>query len=212
MNLEPTLHRRLLQAGAAALLALAGLVLAGCGSSPPLQLHHLPLPAPETASASAPALAPAPSAAVWELVTRTALPAYLDRDQMLVDRGQGRVEALPGQRWAEPLAEAVPRLLLHDLTLVRGAGQVWPAPAPPAAGSASRLRVEVTALQAEPAAQRLRLQARWTLEARGATPGARAGTVDLNVPLPQADAGGLVQAHRLALWRLAQRLAVEAVP
>ncbi len=204
MNPDAPSRRRLFVA-ASGLLAISA-VTAGCGTSPPLRLHRLPLPAPET---------PPPTAAggrVWELAMRPALPAYLDRDDLLVDRGQGRVEALPGERWAEPLAEAVPRLLLHDLALLRGASQVWPAPAPTAAAARQRLRVQLLALQAEPAAGVLRLQARWTLEEADALATPQVGQADLDVPLAQPGAAGLVQAHRLALWRLAQRIVADARP
>lgn len=193
-------RRRSLLLTAAGLLALVG----GCGSSPPLRLHRLPLQPPETTPA-------APAAGLpWELVMRPALPAYLDRDDILVDRGQGRVEALPRERWAEPLSEAVPRLLLHDLASLRGASLMWPAPAPPAAGVRHRLRVQVLALQAEPAQDRLRLQARWTLEARDESVPPRVGQVDIAVPLGGPATSDLVLAHRLALWRLAQRVVDDA--
>lgn len=185
---------------AAALLAGA----AGCGTSTPPRLHRLPLQPPEQAPA-----APA-SGTAWELVMRVNLPAYLDRDEMLVDRGQGRVDALPGERWAEPLAEAVPRLLLHDLALLRGPARVWPAPAPTAAGARRRLRVQLQALQAEPAQGLLRLQARWTLDDAGEAVAPQVAQIDLQVPLTLPGAAGLVQAHRLALWRLAQRIVREA--
>ncbi len=209
MNLD-TLARRALLATGAGLLMLG----AGCGTSPAVRLRRLPLAAPEPASpATAAAAADAiPLSGIWEVAMRPTLPAYLDREEILVDRGQGRVEPLPGERWAEPLAEAVPRLLLHDLALLRGTSRVWPAPAPTAVGARQRLRVQVLGLQAEPAAGVLRLQARWTLEdaSQGAPP--QVGQVDVDVPLNGADAASVVAAHRLALWRLAQRIAAGATP
>ncbi len=141
---------------------------------------------------------------------RPKLPAYLDRDEILVDRDQGRVEALPGERWAEPLSEALPRLLLHDLALLRGPRLVWPAPAPADAAVQRRLRVELQSWQAEPGSALLRLQARWTLEDMRQRAAPQVGMVQLEVPLASPGTAGIVQAHRLSLWRLAQRIAVEA--
>jgi uncharacterized protein len=200
MSPEPCTRRALLLAGGT-LLALAS----GCGTSPTVRLHRLPLEAPQTPAP------PADAGAVWEVVMRPELPAYLDRDEMLIDQGPAGIAPLPGQRWAEPLAEAVPRLMLHDLALLRGARRVWPAPAPAGAAASHRLRWQVLDLQAAATPGRLRLQARWTLETRtGAGSAPQVGLVDLEVPLPQADAAGLVQAHRLALWRLAQRIVADA--
>ena len=199
------LSRRGLLAASASLLAFT----AGCGTSPAIRLRRLPLAVPE---ATAPAPAEGIGGRTWELAMRPALPAFLDRDEILVDRGQGRVEPLPGERWAEPLAEAVPRLLLHDLAWLRGSQRVWPAPAPGAVGARQRLRVQVLGLQAEPAQGLLRLQARWTLADADELAPPQVGQADIDVPLTGADAAGVIAAHRLALWRLAQRIAADARP
>ncbi len=150
-----------------------------------------------------------PAPVAWELVPRVAMPAYLDRDELWVEAGQGRITLLPQQRWAEPLAEAVPRVLLHDLARLRGAAPVWSVPAPAQAGGVLRLRVQLLALQAEPAQGRLRLQARWTFDSPSQGPCVADARID--TPLADASAAAVVLAHRQALWRLAQQLALGPV-
>lgn len=154
------------------------LLLAGCGGpgAPPPPRRHLPFDPPEAAPPRA------PDGQTWQLVEPLRLPAYADRD----DAG--------AWRWAEPLRDALPRVLRTDLGAWRGE-RVWGSPLPSGVPVTHRLRVEVLALETGSAG--LRLAAQWTLEdARGSAP-PRAGAADLR--LPQADLG----AHRLALWRLA---------
>ena len=108
----------------------------------------------------------------------------------------------------EPLRESVPRLLVADLAALRGAGQVWPAPAPAGANATRRLRVEIVTLMADAAHRALRVQARWWLSDLGAPTSAPSpGSADFSVDLPNDSADALAAAHRLALWRLALRIA-----
>lgn len=185
------------------LLALPLLGLAACGTTPPLRWHRLPLEA-----ATAPSSTPAPLADTrWELVREVVLPEYLQRETMFVSTGGGRLQALPQDRWAEPLQDAVPRLLLHDLALLRGAERVWPAPAPPDVQVQQRLRVQLLALEAEPARGRLVLQARCTWQPLHGGGASRVQTIAVQVPLADTTAASLVQAHRAALHELAMRIA-----
>ena len=192
----PDRTRRLLLAG-----PLLG--LAACGSTPPLRWHRLPLDA-----AGVPPGAPAIGVDErWELVREVVLPEYLQRDTMFVDAGGGRLQALSQDRWAEPLQDAVPRVLLHDLTTLRGAEQVWAAPAPQDVKAQQRLHVQLLALEAEPARSRLLLQARCTWQPLQGGGASRVQTLTVQVPLGDASAATLVQAHRAALQALAARIA-----
>lgn len=177
------MQRRRVAEALAALLALpAALALAGCAGAgaPPPPRRHLPLDAPGRATPRA------ADGQTWQLVEPVRLPAYADRD----DAG--------AWRWAEPLRDALPRLLRADLGAWRGE-RVWSAPLPQGLPVTHRLRVEVLALEAEGGA--LRLAAQWTLEdVHGAAP-PRSGAADLRVT------GNDVAAHRLALWRLAAAIA-----
>ena len=99
------------------------LVLGACASSPGPALSWVRLPV-EAASASAPAAARVQG--VWQLMTPVLLPGHLDRDVLFVPQGAAGLQALGGARWAEPLRDAVPRLLQHDLARAWSASRCGP--------------------------------------------------------------------------------------
>ncbi|HSI57386.1 MAG TPA: PqiC family protein [Ideonella sp.] len=204
--------------GAAALAAL----LAGCAGSvsPPAHLYQLRADPPASLAAGAPAA----GNVVWQL-GRVQLPAYLDRDTLLVPTGQAGLQPLSGHRWAEPLRDAVPRLLRQDLARLLGPDKVWGQPLPPGVQLTGQLLVELQRLDASAAGDAVVLQARWTLvdpagkaapvvteaELRAAIvrdPGPASGVAGAGTPAPER----LVNAHREVLWQLAQRIAASAPP
>lgn len=192
------------QARAPRLIAATALalVVAACGTpGPPPQLYQLPLAAP---GAAAPAAA-ATTAEVWELASDVRLPAYLDRQTLVQQKGGAGLQLLEGHRWAEPLRDTVPRLLQHDLAQLRGADRVWAAPAPGGVNVAKRLQVEVLSLQAD--AAQVQLQARWQLLDPQGRAAPQLGQAQLQVPVAGAQVDAIVAAHRLLLWQLAQRIA-----
>ena len=181
---------------------LAAALLAACASpSPPAQLYQLRSEPPS-------AVAPPPAAGAPTLqLLPPSLPELLERDAILVSQGRSGVAALPGHRWAEPLRDAVPRLLRQDLALWLGLPQVWAAPVPAGVTVQRQLRVEVLALQADAARSAVNLHARWTLsDPSGATP-AQTRTETVTAPVQGADVDALAAAHRAALWRLAEAMA-----
>jgi uncharacterized protein len=152
--------------------------------------------------------------AIWQLASPVRVPDYLDRDAILVPQGQAGLQALPGQRWAEPLRESVPRLLRADLGQLLGDNKVWTSPLPPGLVVNKLLRVELLALEANAARNAVVLRARWSITAvfSNADAATRADvpqvqTATLTVPSASSDVDSLVAAHRLALWRLAERIA-----
>ncbi|MDM4764995.1 PqiC family protein [Pelomonas sp. SE-A7] len=183
----------------ATLLLLA--TLAGCGTSPPVQLYQL--------RADPPGLVAAPAssgAATWALGP-VVLPDYLDRDAIVRTSGQASLVSNPGERWAESLRDAVPRLLQQDLARLRGSDSVWRLPLPPGVAAARQLRVEIQRLDADSSGRSVVLQARWTLiDSSGASkPVVAERRIDVAVTGNDTDA--LVSAHRSALWQLAQAIA-----
>ena len=204
---RPPLPTRLrIQAPLWASLSIAALLISivGCASpAPPLRLYTLSLAAPPGLAA------PANAAAVistWQLAALR-LPAYLDRDALLLPAGGGQLQPLDGHRWAEPLRDALPRLLQEDLRRLRGPAQVWAAPLPAGLVIDRQLAVELLALDVTPDRAGVHLQARWTLaDPTGATP-PQVGQADLHAAASGSAPGPLVAAHRLALWRLAERIA-----
>lgn len=210
---------------------MVALLLAACAGPPlpPLQWWRLPAE-PGVAQPAPPAADPAVSAApaaptvriaqtpqtpqtaqtlqtphtVWQLVGGVALPAYLDRDTLLVPDARGALQPREGARWAEPLRDAVPRLLRHDLARLLGA-PLWTAPLPPGVVPTRQLRLELLALDLQPGLRELVLHAHYSLTGPGLAP--RSGELALVQPLAATDTAALVQAHRDALAQLAQRLA-----
>ncbi|WP_439607353.1 PqiC family protein [Hydrogenophaga sp.] len=145
--------------------------------------------------------------ALWEVSGAVTLPGALDRDTLMVSSGAAGLQALAGHRWAEPLRDSIPRLLVADLALLRGEGLVWRAPAPAGVAVARRLRVEIITLMADEARRALRLQARWWLtDARTSAAAPTLGAADFSVELANPSVDALAAAHRLALWQLAIRM------
>ncbi len=203
----------------AAITAAITLALLGACASPapvPLHLHSLgsvalpsgtpPGSAAPALSAAAPATAPTTASDTWQLLA-VQLPAYLDRDALLVPATSGGLQALAGERWAEPLRDAVPRLLRDDLARLRGAASVWAAPLPAGLLVQRQLRVELLALDVLPGRSAVRLRARWWLADVAPAAGMPAtpllGEADLQTQVAGTDAAALVAAHRALLWQLA---------
>ena len=186
-------------------LCMAALALAACSSSPPVQLFQLRSDPPGAATGAMPDTGAAASGR-WALGA-VQLPDYLDRDAIVRPSGQATLNLLPGQRWAEPLRDAVPRLLLQDLSRLRGGDQVWRSPLPPGVKADRHLRVELQRLDAPAGAHQVLLQARWMLiDPSGQTP-ALVQDCQIQVPLADDSTDTLVSAHRAALWQLAQAIA-----
>jgi uncharacterized lipoprotein YmbA len=224
-----------------ALAALAAGVLAGCAAPlPPVRLVRLPVDPPGVApgvagpgsvtvpggvaAASDAALRSAPGASVeesWRLQT-PGLPGHLDRDALLVPDGGAGLRALDAVRWAEPLRDAVPRLLRHDLGRVLGI-TVWPEAAPPGAMPTRRLWVELLAFDVAPGGRGVQVHARWRLSS--AAPDSRAAAVAGPQAMPRSgeavfvapvdgdgSADALALAHRRAIAELAARIAASVRP
>ncbi|KDB54235.1 hypothetical protein X805_02170 [Sphaerotilus natans subsp. natans DSM 6575] len=207
-----TISRRRMLSGLGLSLPL-GLTLAGCAAAPTRVPRLLRLEAdPEPELGAAIDLSAAP---VWHL-QRVQLPAYLDRELVLAGQGAGALQALPEVRWAEPLAEAVPRLLRRDLARAAAeAGQpaqVWGAALPAGLRAALRLRIDIERLEADRVAGRMRLAAIWGVSDPAGRQAARAGQLELAEPLVgDSSAEALVAAHRCVLQRLAQAVAASCL-
>ena len=83
-----------------------GLLLAGCGSSPPnnfyvLSAHEFPTP-----SGTAPALGVGP----------ISIPEYLGRQNLVYNRVENTLQVASLDMWAEPLGDGIRRVLILNLT------------------------------------------------------------------------------------------------
>jgi uncharacterized lipoprotein YmbA len=196
MSMRPALVRSALRSALATLPLWA---LLACTTPPPAQLYRL-RSEPPTPPSPAPAWAGAP----WQLVLPVVLPEYLDRDTLVVPQGQAGLRTLPGQRWAEPLAEGVTRVLRADLAAVLGESALWAGPLPPGRVAAGQLRIELTAFETTADRSAVRLSARWSLAGTALVN----GRSEISVPVAAPDVDALVAAHREALWRLALEMAL----
>jgi uncharacterized protein len=178
----------------------AGMLAACSSTSPPL--HYYRLPSEPPAGADVPRASS--SAAVWELVPALPMPELLGRDTLFVEEGEAGIRLLHGHRWAEPLRDALPRLLRDDLA--RFVPGLWTGTAAPNAPLAGRVQVELLALQGSLPRRQVVASARWTVTA-GAAGAPRAHRADEAVPWTQTTPESLVVAQRVGMWRLAQRIA-----
>jgi uncharacterized protein len=186
-------------------LACSAGVLAACSSpSAPLRWYRLPSEPPVGEPAPRAVPSAASGAAVWELVPALPMPELLGRDTLLVEEGEAGIRLLHGHRWAEPLRDALPRLLRDDLA--RFVPGLWTGPAAPNVATAGRVQVELLALQGNLPRRQVALVARWVVTG-GASDAPRAYRADETVPWTEASPESLVVAQRVAMWRLAQRIA-----
>jgi len=86
---------------------------------------------------------------------------------------------------------------------------VWLGEPPAGWTTTHRLQLAIQAFEAVPARDAVRLQARWTIQRTDGQPPLLA-QADLRAPSTGPDTAALVQAHRVALWRLAAAIAGSA--
>lgn len=189
------------------LLWLAAAALAGCASppTPPRRLYGL------TGTPALPADArPGRDDRAWVVSPQVTLPELLDRDTLLVAEGSAGLRPWPEARWAEPLRDALPRVLAEDLWRLRQPYPVTLGLPQDRDGEALRMIVQVDEWLARPdgAGLTLRLRARWrwaALQAPAGTALPPAGSADLSLPCA-ASADALASAYRQSVLQLAARI------
>lgn len=186
----------------------AALMMSACGTPPPApQLYHLRIDAPTAATALGTPAEVAARPLVLQLMSPVRLPELLDHSELLLPQGQAGVQALTSHRWAEPLRDAVPRVLRHDLASLLGEAQVWSSPLPSGVVATRQLRVELLSLQANAERSGVVLSARYVLSHPLGTSAPQSQTLQIQAASTAPTPDALVAAHRLALWQLAQSLA-----
>jgi uncharacterized lipoprotein YmbA len=171
-----------------------GLLLAGCGSSPPVEFFAL---AP-TAQPAAAVIA----VATPVQVAQVHLPPSLDRKQMVRHTGAYTLEISDQHRWSAPLDEMIRQVLSQDLMKLLPPGKVI-LPHEPAPASTRKIVVNV--LEFAPDAEgTVRFEGTWSVIAPepGAPPTNR--TVQLSEP-----AGSDTAAQVRSMSRIVERLAAQ---
>jgi len=204
--IQPAEHRarhstgRRLNPRHAVLGLLTLLLLSACSLTRPVRdtaARHLldaALPARAT-TAIHPALA----------VAKPALPAYLDRPQLVARSAAGELRVLDEQLWSEPLDAGIARVLAANLARLTGSGAILPASGFVALEYDRLVELRIERCEPDPDGS-LVLEAAWKLQpVTGAdTPFRAFRTV---VPAGAATAAAQVAATNEALARLARAIA-----
>lgn len=133
------------------------------------------------------------SSQVWQLMP-VRLPSYMNQDSLVL-KPQAHAA-----RWAELPSESAQRILAADLAAIVGISQIWNGTVPSGV-YAQPLRVEVQSFDVSADGRQIKLQARWSA-------GAHVHQTIINTPVAEPlGISEIVQAHRLALARLAQAVA-----
>ncbi|MFT7775910.1 membrane integrity-associated transporter subunit PqiC [Roseateles sp.] len=189
------------------LLLLAAAALAGCATrdTPPRRLYGLTGTPPLPLDAK-----PGQDGRAWVLSPQITLPELLDRDEILVAEGSAGLRPWPEARWAEPLRDALPRVLAEDLGRLRQPYPVSLGTPQDRDAESLRLLLQVDEWLARPDGDGLllTLRARWhwvPLRAPAGTALPARGMAELTLPCgPQADA--LAHAYRRSVTLLAARI------
>lgn len=185
-----------------AVLMVALLVMAACGTLPQVRYYTLASAAPTVAPAAAPDAGVGYRVAIGPVT----VPEALDRPQIVLRMAPNRYAIADTERWAEPLKREIPRVLAAD------AGQRLPAARVAAqtqyGGQGADYRVPIDILRFESVpAESITLEAAWSV--RNAA-GERLHEARF-VQIEKVEAPGvapLVSAHAKALAALAEEIAV----
>lgn len=135
---------------------VAILLLAACGSTPKANLYTLDDGAPGGGRGSGPSV----------LLLAASLPELLDRPQLVLREGNGKVVLSEQQRWAEPLRSGIPRVMAADLGRLLDSARVAALPnGAPHFDADFRLTLHVQRLEAQPG-RGVDLDLLWTLQPR----------------------------------------------
>jgi uncharacterized lipoprotein YmbA len=181
-------------------IVLVILVAAGCASSPPPALEYL------LSAQPAPAAGQRSYESVDVALGQLGVAAYLDRDGIVVETADGRLQSARGHVWAEPLSQSLRRVLQSGIEHASAtAVAVRPLP-----GAQTVIDVDVERLHGTEAG-RVLLMASWNVrDATGAVLGQhRLVTTRLT---PADGYATLVRTHEALLAELAAAIADSITP
>ena len=136
------------------------------------------------------------------------LPEFLDRPQIVIRASTNRVQLIEGHRWAEPLAEGIPRTLRENLAAQLGTERIFYYPWNQKSGVDLQILVEILRFEGEGYAK-AHLEAVWSIQGRKGKILLPQRRASYQIASPQPDCEGLVQALSQILSRLGQEIAGE---
>jgi uncharacterized lipoprotein YmbA len=186
-----------------AVLTAVGLLCA-CGSSPPTRFYTLSEIAP-AATPGARAETSSPGNPVPVRVEPVAIPAELDRLELVHHTSPNQVQISDSDRWAAPLDEQIRRILSEDLAARLPSGMMADPNEPASGDPRRRLFIEIARFEANDSCA-VSLHASWSLRASHADAG-RSGVEHVDVPASTPCPASLPGSMSHALALLADRLA-----
>jgi len=174
--------------------ALLGLILAACGGAPKDNYYML----------TAPTAPPGVTGSVSVFVGPVLVPEGVDRAPMLIRMGPNQLDVRDDHRWAEPLKNAIPRVVSENLMRELGTTRVSWTRIGASQPADFKVAIDVQRFDSsfdEGAA----IEAAWIVTpAKGP---ARSGRSSIREPAPSKDPAGVAAAHSKALERLAKEIA-----
>lgn len=176
------------------MILLCAVTAAGC-ASPPSRFYTLNSVVPPAPRALDLAVAVGP----------VAIPAEVDRPEILVTLGPNQVRPDEFNRWAAPLADNIAGVVAEDLTRLLGTPQVTLFPQTTSADADYRVAIEVQSFVST-LGEAAQLDAVWSVR-RAADGRTETGRTRVRESVAGADYAALAAAHSRALARLSQDLA-----
>src|SRR5512132_4392224 len=143
-------------------IGLLAILVAGCAGSPPSNLYTLSAIGTAASESQSPQAPPAVIA-----IGPVSLPDYLDRPQIVTRQSAYELEIAANDRWAAPLYDMVPRVLVEDLALRLPSDRIVSFPDIGDASFDYRVAVQVSRFDVD-AAGEASPATRWQLYARSA--------------------------------------------
>ena len=143
-------------------IGLLAILVAGCAGSPPSNLYTLSAIGTAASESQSPQAPPAVIA-----IGPVSLPDYLDRPQIVTRQSAYELELAANDRWAAPLYDMLPRVLVEDLALRLPSDRIVSFPEIGDASFDYRVAVQVSRFDVDVAGEAA-LATRWQLYARSA--------------------------------------------
>ncbi len=141
------------------------------------------------------------------------IPEYLDRPQMVTRTSQNSLQLAEFERWGDPLAKSITRVLAENLSVLLATDRVSIFPYPIPVDALYQVSVEITQLDAQPDGKVL-LGATWTIFGQGCKQILAMKKTRLSAAGDQSGYAGIASATSRAIEALSREIAagVRACP